>query len=160
MSGATQVLTVAAAVGCGLVGGVFLAFSTFVMAGLDRLPAAQGIEAMQSINRTAVTPPFMAALFGTAVLCLAVAIWAVGAWGDRRAALVLAGSVLYLVGVIGVTMAANVPRNDALAALDSAAPAAAAEWAGYVSGWTNWNHVRTLAGLAGSALLIAALTGE
>lgn len=34
-------------------GGVFFAFSTFVMDGLRRLPPAQGIAAMQSIMRRA-----------------------------------------------------------------------------------------------------------
>ena len=51
-------------------GGVFFAFSAFVMQALARLPPAQGIAAMQSINVAAVTPPFMVALFGTALACL------------------------------------------------------------------------------------------
>src|SRR5215204_4121571 len=40
-------LTVAAALGCGVVAGVFFAFSSFVMAAFARLPAGQGIAAMQ-----------------------------------------------------------------------------------------------------------------
>ncbi|GAB4198563.1 MAG: hypothetical protein Fur006_48470 [Coleofasciculaceae cyanobacterium] len=59
------VLKLFAALGCGLVAGVFFAFSTFVMSALARLQAAQGITAMQSINITAINPPFMVALFGT-----------------------------------------------------------------------------------------------
>jgi uncharacterized membrane protein len=49
MSAPLVALTVAAAVGCGAVGGVFFAFSGFVMPALRRLPAAQGVAAMQSI---------------------------------------------------------------------------------------------------------------
>ena len=37
-------------VAAGTVGGVFFAFSTFVMKALARLPHAQAIAAMQSIN--------------------------------------------------------------------------------------------------------------
>lgn len=149
-------LTLAAALGCGLGGGALFAFSAFVMAGLRRLPSAQGAAAMQSINVTAVTPAFMTALFGTAALCLGLAVWAVASFDDDRAPWVLAGGLLYLVGTIGVTMAANVPRNNRLAALDP--EAAAAEWADYARTWTAWNHVRTLAAIAASALLIVALT--
>ena len=44
------------ALGCGLSAGALFAFSSFVMGALARLPAAQGIAAMQSINARAVTP--------------------------------------------------------------------------------------------------------
>lgn len=67
MDGFLAVLTVVTALGCGLNAGVFFAFSSFVMKALARLQPAQGIAAMQSINLVAVTPAFMAALFGTAV---------------------------------------------------------------------------------------------
>ena len=77
---------------------------------------------MQSINILAVTPVFMTALFGTAVASLALAVWAVISWGERYAALVLAGGVLYLVGTIGVTMVCNVPLNNRLATVHPKAP--------------------------------------
>ena len=61
MEGFLFVLTLFAALGCGVVAGVFFAFSTFVMRALARLPARQGIAAMQAINVAAVTPAFMMA---------------------------------------------------------------------------------------------------
>ena len=70
MTGLTYAATLITALGCGLVAGVFFAFSSFVMPALKRLPPAQGISAMRSINRLAVTPAFMTALFGTAAACL------------------------------------------------------------------------------------------
>lgn len=157
MSTPVHALTVAAAIGCGLLAGVWFAFSAFVMYGLDRLPAHQGIAAMQSINRAAVTPLLMAALFGTAALCVGLVVWAAVQWGDR-AAWVLAGGALYLVGTIGVTMAANVPRNDALAALDPHHASAAGHWKKYVQTWSTWNHVRGVTSLAAAALLTMGLT--
>ena len=101
MDGALLVLAVVTAVGCGLVGGVFFAFSSFVMPALKRLPPADGIAAMQSINVTAVTPLFMAALFGTAAA--APGPGGVGRRGGRER-LAAAAAALYLVGVIGVTV--------------------------------------------------------
>jgi len=44
-----SVLTLVAALGCGLVAGIFFVFPTFIMKALARIPAAQGIAAMQSI---------------------------------------------------------------------------------------------------------------
>jgi uncharacterized membrane protein len=137
--------------------GVFFAFSSFVMSALNRLPAAQGIAAMQSINERAVTPAFMTALFGTAVACLGLVGWAAISWGERPAALVIAGCVLYLVGTIGVTIACNVPLNDGLATLLPQGADAADRWNEYVTKWTAWNHVRTVAALAAAAMLTAAL---
>lgn len=152
----TAVLVSAAAIGTTAVGGVFLAFSSFVMPALGRLSVKDGVAAMQSVNVTAVSPVLMTVLFGSGALCLWTGWRAVTTWGTPAAPWLLAGSAAYLVGVIGVTVAANVPLNDQLAALDPTSPAAAALWPRYLSTWTSWNHVRTVAGLlSGAALLVA-----
>jgi uncharacterized membrane protein len=150
-------LKVATALGCGLIGGVFFAFSAFVMAGLGRLPPAQGIAAMQSINVTAVTPLFMLALFGTAAACLFLVIWSVPRWNQPGVPYLLVGSVLYLIGAILVTIVFNVPRNDALAGAKPDSPEAAQLWATYLTTWIAWNHVRTLASLAAAAAITLSL---
>ena len=150
-------LTLIAALGCGLIGGVFFAFSTFVMRALGRLPPAQGISAMQNINVTVINPLFMAAFLGTAALCVLLAILSLTRWQGPGAAWLLAGSVLYLAGNIVVTMAFNVPRNDALAAVDPGSVEGARLWADYLVGWNLWNHVRTVTGLLSAASFMAAL---
>ncbi len=157
MSGVLYAATLATALGCGLVAGVFFAFSSFIMPALKRLEPAQGIAAMQSINELAVTPVFMAALFGTAVACLGLVAWVAISSGERPAALVIAGGALYLVGTIGVTIACNVPLNDGLATLHPQDAGAVSRWAEYVAKWTAWNHVRTVAALAAAAVLTVAL---
>ena len=150
-------LTFVTALGCGLSAGALFAFSSFVMKALARLQPAQGIAAMQSINVVAVTPVFMTALFGTAVACVAVAVWALADWHDSFGPWLIAGSALYLAGPIGLTIGYHVPRNDALAAVEPAAPDAEAHWRRYVAEWTRWNHVRVVAGLAAAAALTEAL---
>ena len=157
MNGFLEIVTLVTALGCGLVAGVWFTFSAFVMPALDRLPAAGGIAAMQSINRLAITPPLMLAMFGTAFACLALAIWAIASLGESEAPLVLAAAALYLVGTIVVTRAANVPRNDTLEALDPHGGSVADGWARYVREWTAWNHVRLVTSLAAAALLTIAL---
>lgn len=157
MSAALFAATLATALGCGLVAGVFFAFSAFVMKALERLPAPEGIAAMQSINILAVPPAFMAALFGTAAACFGLAVWSVVSPGGAPTALVLAGGVIYLVGTIGVTVVFNVPLNDSLAAIHPGDSGAANLWNEYLAKWTAWNHVRTAASLAAAAILTIAL---
>jgi uncharacterized membrane protein len=147
-------LAILTALGCGLIAGVFFAFSTFVMKALEQLPPAQGISAMQRINVTVINPLFMAAFLGTAAACVLLAVSSLSRWREPGARYVLAGSVLYLAGTMLVTMACNVPRNNALAAVDPASLDAARLWAEYVRGWTAWNHVRGVAALLAAAMLV------
>jgi len=157
IDGFLSCLTFVAALGCGLMAGVFFAFSAFVMKALARLPAPAGIAAMQSINVVAITPLFMSALFGTAAACVLLIVGAVVWWSRPTAAYLLAGGLLYLTGTILVTIVCNVPRNNALAAVDPSSPEGAALWVGYVNGWTAWNHARAGAALAAAASFIIAL---
>jgi uncharacterized membrane protein len=151
------VLTFAAALGSGLIGGVFFGFSSFIMAALARLPSAQGIAAMQSINVVVINRVFLTAFVRTAGVCAVLTASALFLRHRPGAAYVLAGSLLYIVGTFIVTMALNVPRNDALAVVDPASAEGARLWADYVVNWTRWNHVRTAAAVAAAASLTVAL---
>ncbi|HVF15423.1 MAG TPA: hypothetical protein VNA21_00875 [Steroidobacteraceae bacterium] len=72
-----SIATIAATLGAGTIAGVFFASSTFIMRALKRLPAAQGIAAMQHINVTVLNPWFLSVFVGTACCALA--------WLSRRA---------------------------------------------------------------------------
>jgi uncharacterized membrane protein len=157
MSTAAAALVIATAVGAGCTGGALFAFSSFVVPALRRLPPAQGAAAMQSINITAVRPPFMLAFGGTAALSVALVVVAAMALDEAYAPWLIVAAVLYLVGVLGLTMAYHVPRNDALAALVPDAPETTAAWARYAAEWTTANHVRAAAGLLATAALGIAL---
>lgn len=145
------------ALGCGLMAGVFFAFSSFVMNALARLQPTQGIAAMQSINITAINPLFMAALFGTAAACILLAVSSLLRWHQPGAAYLLVGSLLYLVGTVLVTIVFNVPLNDALARIEPSSTIGASLWTSYLVNWTVWNHIRTTAALAAAASLTIAL---
>lgn len=149
-----------AALGCGLVAGVFFAFSTFVMSALARLQPKEGIAAMQSINITAINPLFMVALFGTAIACLFLAADSLLKWHQPGATYLLVGGLLYLIGTVLVTIAFNVPMNNALAITESDSTDGANLWARYLTDWTIWNHVRTIAALAAAALFTIALCNQ
>ncbi len=142
-------LSLVASVGTALSGGVFFAFSTFVMPGLGRLPPREGLAAMN--------PLFMALLFGSAVLDLAVLVVALRSQGPG-AGLAVAGATLYIVGVIGMTMAFHVPRNEALATVSASDPEAPARFATYLASWVPGNHVRAVsAAIAAGLLFVSAM---
>jgi uncharacterized membrane protein len=152
MTETQRILTIVTTVCLGLCAGVFFAFSTFVMPALRRLSATGGLAAMQSINKAAPTPLFMAVLFGPLVLCGALVVTALRRPGAATAWL-CAAAACYLVGIV-VTAAYHVPHNDALARVHADDTAA---WRGYYPGWTAWNHVRTLAMTAATACAALAL---
>jgi uncharacterized membrane protein len=143
-------------IGCALIAGVFFAFSTFVMNALSRLQPAQGIAAMQSINITAINPLFMTALFGTAATCLLLTVSSLSKLSQPDAVYLFGGSLLYLIGTVGVTIAFNVPLNNSLAIADPSSTQSANLWAKYLTDWTFWNHIRTVAALLAAVLFMLA----
>ena len=144
-------LTLCAAVGSGIVAGIWFAFSNFVMAALARLPAEAGSAAMRAINETVLNPGFFVLFLGTGAASLALLVLAVARWGQPGSGLVACGSLLYLAGSIGVTRLRNVPLNEALAAAEPGSAEAAECWRRFLEDWTFWNHVRGV-GTAAAAL--------
>jgi uncharacterized membrane protein len=155
----SRALTLVAAVGTGVAGGVFFAFSTFVMKALEDLPPADGIQAMQAINKQAPTAWFMALLFGTAAVCVAAIVAAIVRWGEAPSPYQLAGGLSYLSAIV-LTIAYHVPRNDALAEAQPAGEGAAAAWSRYLAEWVPWNHVRTVTSVAAAVLFTLALRAD
>lgn len=157
MSDTVFILALAAVLGSGIVAGIFYAFSSFIMGALGKLPAHEGIAAMQSINIVVINPVFFLAFFGTAALSLALGGYAVMNWSVEGSALLLAGAAFYLVGCIFVTMAFNVPLNNRLANVEPASPAGAEVWKHYLVAWTKWNTVRTVAPSVSVVLFVLAM---
>jgi len=150
------VLGLLSVLGCGLVSGIFFSFSTFVMKALARIPAAQGISAMQSINITVINPWFMVPFMGTAVACFIIMFSALTRWSDAGTAYLLSGSLTYLMGTFLVTIIFNVPLNNALESVEPESPDGERLWKNYVASWASWNHVRTIASGTASVLLLFA----
>jgi uncharacterized membrane protein len=144
-------------VGCGLLAGLYFAFSTFIMTALGRTDQAAGIAAMNAINKVIVQSPFLPVFLGSTLTCLALAILAPFRWDEPGAAMWLTGGVLYVVGMFVVTMVFNVPLNNALAAVQPASSEAATLWARYLTDWTWWNHVRTIASTLAFVFFVAAI---
>jgi uncharacterized membrane protein len=146
------------AIGCGLLAGLYFAFSTFIMTALGRIDQAAGISAMNSINVVIVQSVFLPVFMASTLTSLLLAVLSLFRWDEPGALLMIAGGLLYVVGMFIVTMVFNVPLNNALAAVAPASPEAAPIWARYLSDWTWWNHVRTITSTLAFALFIAAIS--
>lgn len=142
----------------GLLAGLLYAFSIAVIPGLRQLSAREHLRAMQAINIRIVNPLFMLSFLGPAVLLPLAAFVS----QSSAQVLLIAASALHIVGVIGVTGAGNVPLNNRLARIDSGAISdaeaerARAEYHGVGSAWMRLHHLRTLAAIAATVLVIAA----
>jgi uncharacterized membrane protein len=150
-------LVVLASVGAGIIGGVFFAFSGFVMKALAQLPSSQGVAAMQRINVVVLNPIFLGTFVGTAILCAGCVVASFFPWVTPRSALLVLAGCLYVAGTFFVTMVFNVPRNDRLARLDAESAEAAQYWPIYVREWMRWNHVRTIAAVLSAGCSVGAL---
>ena len=150
----TLAVNIFAIAGSGLVAGIFFAFSTFVMKALSQMPASAGLVAMQRINVTVINPLFMLVFLGTPLASLYLAVVGVIDLSEPGFAYLLAGGAVHIVGSLFVTIAFNVPRNDALATVDPESQEASTAWSKYIREWTAWNHVRTVSSL-GSAVLFS-----
>jgi uncharacterized membrane protein len=150
-----SLLTIAgtsAVLGSALMAGAFFAFSSFIMKALARIPSPEGIATMQSINVVVINPSFMGVFFGTAVLSVVVIVMGLLNTGHPSTTFFIGGAVLYLTGTFLVTIFANVPLNDQLAAVSATNFDSTNVWSRYLHRWTWWNHVRTLSAI-GSVLL-------
>ncbi len=140
------------------VGGVFLAFSDFIMRPLAITGGHGGVEAMQAINREVFRWIFMALFLGMAAVSVGIAAFgAFGLSGPAGTLIMLAGLV-YLFGCFAVTVFFNVPMNEALAGMETASDTTRAYWLEtYVPRWTFWNSIRTVACAVSAALLLFGL---
>lgn len=133
-------------IACGIMAGVYFAFSTFVMSSLDRLGPSAAIAAMNAMSVTITRSLFMPLFISSTLCSLALIIIAAAGWVPNGSRLIiLIGSVVYVAGMFGVTALFNVPLNDGLAAFDFHGVDAASTWAQYLQEWIRWNHVRTVA---------------
>lgn len=146
------------AIGCGLLAGVYFAFSTFIMTALDRAGQAAGIAAMNAISTTIMRSLFLPLFLATSLISLLLVGVALFRWGESDALPMLCGGIIYVVGMFLVTMVFTEPLNRALAVVDPTSASGAEVWSGYLQDWTPWNHVRTIASTAAATLFIHAIT--
>lgn len=135
----------------GLVSGVFLTFSDFVMKSLAASRPAAGTEAMQIINRKVFRSIFMVLLIGMIPVSILIAVFGYFFYDGALSALLILAGLLYFFGVFFVSAIGNIPMNNKLEALPQGGVEAQKYWPNYVRGWVLWNHIRWIAALGVSA---------
>ena len=142
--------------GCALLGGLYFAFSAFIMRALQQSGMA-GVTAMNAINRVILRSAFMPLFFGTTLASGALVVLGLMHADAPRAIYAIAGGVLYVAGMFAVTIFFNVPLNNALQAVNAESRTGMAIWNDYLRRWTLWNHVRTASCLGAAALFMVTL---
>jgi uncharacterized membrane protein len=147
---------IAATLTMGLMAGVFGLYAHTIMPGLRKTDDRTFVGAFQEIDRAIINPLFMVWFFGALVF----AVVAAALLGGEGSVLpwVAAGGVLYL-AVVVITMAVNVPLNDAIKAAgdpDAIDVAAVRERFGEAR-WMAWNVVRAVLSTAAFGSLMWAL---
>lgn len=153
----TTSVTAAAAIGSGVAGGVYFAFSTIVSPALRLRPASEAVTAMQRVNENAVRAPFMIVFFGgTLAACAAAATATISGAAPEAVPLRVIGAGLTLASV-ATTILFNVPRNNALARAKPSDPDAADVWRSFDAGWSPANTIRAALAIAGAVFLAASM---
>jgi uncharacterized membrane protein len=142
-----------AVVSTGLYAGFMLIFLTGIMPALARLTDEQFVSAMRRVNEYVPRAVFLAVFAGVVVFpALALAVPIEGR-SDSRRWLILAGLVCAVLNHL-VTVAGNIPLNNALAASEGSEPGPVRE--AFESRWNAFHLLRTLLITASFALLVTA----
>lgn len=148
-------------IGLGMVlavlGGVFFAFSDFIIRALRSVQGAGGMASMQRINTVIMQSVFMVLFIGLTLATLGLAVAAGLTFAGAARAFVLMGAIAYGGGVFTITAVFNVPLNNRLAGLDPKSDAGQAYWRQiYLPRWSLWNSIRAMNCLIASACFILA----
>lgn len=153
----TPLLSIAA-IGAGLMAGVYFAFSVFIMQSFNRLDPANAVDAMKAINKAILRSWFMPLFFGSTFLYLFLSILAIFNWSDANAPLLLTAGLTYFGGMFLCTVFFNVPLNNQLEKTKKNGIDTTEFWSYYYKYWTRWNHLRAASSLIACALNITLLT--
>ena len=155
----SNIILLIAATTTALMAGLFYSYSCSVNPGLGRLPDAEYIDAMQSINRSIQNPLFFVSFFGALVLLPLSAYLHYRESLSIRFWLLLIAAIVYLIGVFGITVLGNIPLNETLDKfhlLSASKEAIIAQRAKFEGRWNNLNSIRTIASTLAIILVIIA----
>jgi uncharacterized membrane protein len=155
----TGVVLVLATMTTGMMAGVFGNYANSIMPGLARTDDRTFVGAFQQIDRAIINPLFMSFFLGALILTGLAGALHLGAAGRRALPWIAIAFVLYLIVVI-ITIAVNVPLNDAIKA--AGAPDQINDLAQVrrdfdEARWRAFNWIRVVLSTSSFALLCVAL---
>lgn len=147
----------------GLMAGLFYSWTISVTPGLARIDDVSYLKAFQAMNRAIINPYFVVVFFGLVVLLPLLSYLSFQTSMSSRFGYVLTASILYFVGIMGITIAGNVPLNNALEALhiESMTPEQMNDFRkSFENKWNRLNLIRTISASVTFLLLAMACVGE
>ena len=155
----SNIVLVGATTCTALMAGLLFSYSCSVVLGLKKLPDQEYIMAMQAINRAIQNPVFFIVFMGCLVLLPLCTYLNYSIPPSRQFWLLLGTTLLYFVGVFGITAIGNIPLNDTLEKfnlLNASKEAISSQRALFETRWNNLNLLRTIASIGSLVLLIIA----
>ena len=141
----------AAVITAGLYAGFMLTFLIAIMPGLGVLPDDMFTATMRRFNEKVPGPVFLVVFFGVVAFPAAALLTSGGRDGGER--LLVAGALACAVVSHLITIAGNIPLNNALAASEGGDDHAAR--AAFEPRWNRLHRIRTVVTIASFALLAA-----
>jgi uncharacterized membrane protein len=138
----------------GFIGGVYFAFSFFVMQSLKNISDSDAIRTMNAINVVILKSPFMLLFFFSSFIALILFLENLILY--KLISKEGFASLIFLGGMFLCTALKNVPLNDKLAEFDLTDPLSnpEIEWNYYYKNWIKWNHIRTVSCFLSMVLLL------
>ena len=138
----------------GFIGGIYFAFSFFVMQSLNKVSHSEAIRTMNSINSVILKSPFMLLFFFSSFIAFIIFLENLILY--KLISNEGFASIVFLIGMFLCTAMKNVPLNNKLADFDfndsNCNPEI--EWNNYYKNWIKWNHIRTASCFLSVALLL------
>ena len=138
----------------GFIGGVYFAFSFFVMQSLKKTSAPDAIRTMNTINLVILNSPFMILFFFSSFIAFILFLENLILY--KLMSNEGFSSLIFLLGMFICTATKNVPLNNKLADFDfnDSNYNPEIEWNDYYKNWIKWNHVRTTSCFTSMVLLL------
>jgi uncharacterized membrane protein len=144
---------------CCLVAGLLFAFAIVVMPGIGRLDDRDFLRAFQVIDRVIQNnqPAFLLVWVGSVLALVAAAVLGIGTLSGANRLLVLAATLVYVLGVQVPTVTINIPLNNELQKLDTGKlddTEGGRARSAFEPRWNRWNEIRTAFSILTSLLLL------
>mmetsp|Transcript_5547 Transcript_5547/g.6760 ORF Transcript_5547/g.6760 Transcript_5547/m.6760 type:complete len:200 (+) Transcript_5547:72-671(+) len=128
-----------------MAGGIIFIFSNTIMRTFAKFDADIGIKMMNELNILIVNPLFAFVFFGGLISVYPATVMMIKADQFSKPAryYALASTLVFFFGEFLVTLTQNVPRNNALLAVDPYSEEGIKYWeTDYLGGWVAWNTAR------------------
>jgi uncharacterized membrane protein len=157
-----SLLLLLAAFLCCLVAGFLFAFAIVVMPGIGRLDDRDFLRPFQVIDRVIQNnqPAFLFMWVGSVLALVAAAVLGIWTLSGANRLLVLAATLVYVLGVQVPTVTINIPLNNQLQRLEAAKMddmARGRARSAFEPRWNRWNEIRTAFSILTSLLLLFVL---